>query len=356
MDSLGIVIAGSNTTLLDAKGQDPTFRWASVSSVSPLRVRLDGSPTPLDSEPVTLVPGLHVDDRVWVQIIERRALILGVGQGSLTDDGLPALPWRAVYVETWDNLNGWTSTNGFETPAVSGGKLQGGEIRKDFGLNASIPYRLKIDLSDWEWGQVNNGFFGRKWRVQRTGPISWEIVTYGASGTTTPVTMNTTGQLYAYIYDAGLGSVRFQIGNEIQTVPTDGDANHWGYTFPSHIGANFVVGGFTLEVPDNFMPEVFISGDREADTYVERYDNGLMVTRGQHIFPANANVTQNHPISYPFVFVGEMPDVTITPLTTVPQNLSQGTIDEGLGGVTLVSRRTTSSATVYNWQATGRWK
>lgn len=56
-----------------------TYRWATVTSVGPIRIRLDGDPAPVESEPTTLCP-LQVGDRAWVQIHGRMMIILGVAE------------------------------------------------------------------------------------------------------------------------------------------------------------------------------------------------------------------------------------------------------------------------------------
>jgi hypothetical protein len=57
-----------------------TFRWATVTSTSPLRVRLDGEVAAVPATPDTLFSpaALHVNERVWVQMFGRRLIILGV--------------------------------------------------------------------------------------------------------------------------------------------------------------------------------------------------------------------------------------------------------------------------------------
>lgn len=56
-----------------------TYRWATVTQVDPPRIRLDGEPLPIESEPVTLCP-LRLDCRVWVQFHGRMMIILGVAE------------------------------------------------------------------------------------------------------------------------------------------------------------------------------------------------------------------------------------------------------------------------------------
>lgn len=45
------------------------WSWASVTDDSPLRIQLDGEDTPLPVTPGSLVAGLLVGDRVWVQLV-----------------------------------------------------------------------------------------------------------------------------------------------------------------------------------------------------------------------------------------------------------------------------------------------
>ena len=65
-------------------GDGAVFGWATVVSVNPLSVRRDGETAPLGVSPFSLVDTslLAVGDRVWIQLVDRRALILGVGGGS----------------------------------------------------------------------------------------------------------------------------------------------------------------------------------------------------------------------------------------------------------------------------------
>ena len=53
------------------------WHWATVTAISPLRVRLDGEATALPITPDTLVAGLAVGARVWCQIHGRRLVIVG---------------------------------------------------------------------------------------------------------------------------------------------------------------------------------------------------------------------------------------------------------------------------------------
>ena len=59
-----------------------SFRWATVTQASPLRVRLDGDTLALPITPDTLVAGLAINNRVWCQIYGRRLILLGKAQGA----------------------------------------------------------------------------------------------------------------------------------------------------------------------------------------------------------------------------------------------------------------------------------
>lgn len=60
--------------------QTDTFMWATVTSVDPLRIRLDGEADALEIEPDCLVPSITLGQRVWCQAHGRRLLILGAAQ------------------------------------------------------------------------------------------------------------------------------------------------------------------------------------------------------------------------------------------------------------------------------------
>ena len=80
------------------------WSWATVTDDSPLRVQLDGESSPLDVTPDTLISGLNVDDRVWVQLVtnanparrHRRAVVVGkaagLADGSVTNAQLADVP------------------------------------------------------------------------------------------------------------------------------------------------------------------------------------------------------------------------------------------------------------------------
>lgn len=59
----------------------PTFGWAVVTSIAPLRIRYELESADIAGTPDRLVSGLVVGDRVWVQRLHRRDVILGVARG-----------------------------------------------------------------------------------------------------------------------------------------------------------------------------------------------------------------------------------------------------------------------------------
>jgi len=63
--------------LPEPAGTADTYRWARVTQLSPIRIRLDGDTEPVESTPDSLCP-LQVGDRVWVQFHGRAMIILGV--------------------------------------------------------------------------------------------------------------------------------------------------------------------------------------------------------------------------------------------------------------------------------------
>lgn len=90
-----------NLDLLVPKPYVPndTFRWATVASNDPIRIRLDGEDDPLDITPDSLVK-VRTFDRVWCQMHGRRVIILGVAGGEFAD----TTPWVRPTLQ-----NGWES-------------------------------------------------------------------------------------------------------------------------------------------------------------------------------------------------------------------------------------------------------
>lgn len=68
-------------------GSYNTYRWATVTQASPLRVRLDGDTNELPITPESLVDPylLVVGQRVWLQLFGRRIIILGTPRTTGSD-------------------------------------------------------------------------------------------------------------------------------------------------------------------------------------------------------------------------------------------------------------------------------
>jgi hypothetical protein len=77
-------IAVPETAPRGPQAGENSYRWATVTAVSPLTIRLDGEDIPLPMVPESLVDPsrLSVSQRVWVQLFGRRVLILGASQGG----------------------------------------------------------------------------------------------------------------------------------------------------------------------------------------------------------------------------------------------------------------------------------
>jgi hypothetical protein len=80
LDYLMSVVAG----LRDRLDAMPLFRWATVVGTKPLRVQLDGDPTPLSADPVNLAGALSVGQRVYTMSVDRRLHILGAVSDGAT--------------------------------------------------------------------------------------------------------------------------------------------------------------------------------------------------------------------------------------------------------------------------------
>lgn len=86
---------------------EPTdsWRWATVTQASPLRIRLDGEDTPLGVTPDALVGGVVVGRRVWVQITGRQIVVHGVTGGPEAPGTLRPQAGATV-PPTWALCNG----------------------------------------------------------------------------------------------------------------------------------------------------------------------------------------------------------------------------------------------------------
>jgi microcystin-dependent protein len=61
------------------------WRWATVTAIGPLRIRLDGESEPLDITPDNTIGPVSVGTRVWTQTNGRRILVIGAANGPETE-------------------------------------------------------------------------------------------------------------------------------------------------------------------------------------------------------------------------------------------------------------------------------
>ena len=86
-----------------------SWRWATVTSMDPLRVMPDGDTSPLAEAPDTLASDFGVGDRVRLVTVARRALILGRASGPRRVIGRITAPAsQAIGTGTWSRY-GFTS-------------------------------------------------------------------------------------------------------------------------------------------------------------------------------------------------------------------------------------------------------
>ncbi|RZU61733.1 hypothetical protein [Zhihengliuella halotolerans] len=57
--------------------QRQTYRWGTVTTASPVEVRLDGDPEGAEIRPTSLV-AVADGDRAYIQIIGRQAVLMGI--------------------------------------------------------------------------------------------------------------------------------------------------------------------------------------------------------------------------------------------------------------------------------------
>lgn len=133
MTSLPIFVPGQ-TPDLGATTPESTFRWATVTDIDPLRVRLDGDTEGLPVTPSSLVNPLElpIGSRVWVQLFGRRLIVVGKGGGRPGSEVVKITdPAETQFVYS---SAGWTfaSSAASDTPTIvaDGRTVQiGGRIR-----------------------------------------------------------------------------------------------------------------------------------------------------------------------------------------------------------------------------------
>lgn len=93
-------LLGKLHDLTEAVHATPTYRWGTITTAAPLRVRLDGETSPIDGEPDSLARPA-TGDRVLVLLHRRRAIILGSPQTDPTPPGVIAPYGGATAPHGW---------------------------------------------------------------------------------------------------------------------------------------------------------------------------------------------------------------------------------------------------------------
>ena len=124
--------------LIPKDAEQPKFpsQWATVTQVSPLRIRVDGDAAPLLVTPVDLVGNLAVGNRVWTVIANNQLVVSGIVNGKAlpahthsADDITGRLAWDSKKDFTdWNDAkgNGWYSSS--TTANAPGGDWWLGEV------------------------------------------------------------------------------------------------------------------------------------------------------------------------------------------------------------------------------------
>lgn len=91
--SLSGVLISDDTTPSGPQEGENTYRWAVITALSPLRLKLDGEALALPLTPETLVSPstLLVGTRVWTQLFNRRVIILGAASGGVVETPIGTL-------------------------------------------------------------------------------------------------------------------------------------------------------------------------------------------------------------------------------------------------------------------------
>lgn len=74
----------------------PVFRWATVTSLDPLRIQLDGDMAPLAADPTNFAGDLKPAARAWTVSVNRRLYLLGTARDAQTGDGGNVTPVGTV--------------------------------------------------------------------------------------------------------------------------------------------------------------------------------------------------------------------------------------------------------------------
>ena len=97
------------TGLLKPPVESDSWLWATVTSINPLLVRLDGETYPLAASPDTLT-SVEVNDRVRVHLYQRRAVIIGKKSPPVAPPPPPPAPVQPEANFIWIDGKKWQQT------------------------------------------------------------------------------------------------------------------------------------------------------------------------------------------------------------------------------------------------------
>lgn len=268
-------------------------RWARVNSLAPLRVQMIGDDSQIDATPETLVADLVPEDIVWTTLSDKGALVV-VGRLG----GTPAVP--AVPPVSLDPIELGAGVD-LNTVITAGTYTQSNNNETSTALNYPAPTAGVLEVFVNSTGPAPNSQVYQRWTSYRhTGQIGLEAI-----GPT------------QYIRDWYQAT--------------------WS---PWYVASSSDVVGGTVA----------------ASTWYKKFANGDLWCRGRDVIDLVGGTGYIYPWTYPVPFVGELPQVGIMPVTTVPQNISVSINTETLTSVDLRFFRTTSSNTTFSYEARGQWK
>lgn len=163
---------------------ETTFRWATVTQLSPLRIRLDGDSSALPLTPDSVVDPLRlaVGTRVWVQFFGRRLIVLaasGGGQPFPEDTGWVTLPIVTANFSAYalDNdpkvrrIGSQVIFQGAVKPTAAAISSVDGAGVYSTNLICTIPEGFRVSASKWS---------EPVWVCQGSGDDRWSLRVYSS--------------------------------------------------------------------------------------------------------------------------------------------------------------------------------